>query len=280
MTIELVHSRRGSGEPLVLLHGIGHRHEAFAPIFDRLAEHFDVIAVDMPGFGRSPELPPGTRYSIESLAAAIVENFDLWGIERPHVVGNSLGGAVSIVLGQRGHARSVTGLSPAGWFRPWSLLQAGLPLMILKVGAYAPPAVLKAFTKTALGRWIIGFTMYQHPERVDTEAYHGDSLAMRGARAFWPMFLSSISFGLGTPKILTGAARVPTTIAWGDGDRLLAPSQATHAARTLSGVEFVILPDSGHVPMVDNPDAVIVAIEDTAARASASETPIFRAASA
>ena len=52
MLPDLEYTRRGSGIPLVLLHGIGHRREAWDPIIDRLAEHFDVIAPDLSGFGQ------------------------------------------------------------------------------------------------------------------------------------------------------------------------------------------------------------------------------------
>src|SRR4051812_529805 len=56
--MELVHERRGSGEPLVLLHGIGSRWQVFAPVIDDLAAEFEVWAVDMPGFGASPPASP------------------------------------------------------------------------------------------------------------------------------------------------------------------------------------------------------------------------------
>ena len=52
------HVRQGSGEPLVLIHGIGHRLQAWLPVLDRLAAHHDVLALDLPGFGDSP-VPPG-----------------------------------------------------------------------------------------------------------------------------------------------------------------------------------------------------------------------------
>jgi pimeloyl-ACP methyl ester carboxylesterase len=53
---QLNYERWGSGPPLVLLHGIGHRLQAWDPVLDRLAAAHDVIAVDLPGFGKSPPL--------------------------------------------------------------------------------------------------------------------------------------------------------------------------------------------------------------------------------
>lgn len=50
---KLAYDRAGSGEPVVLIHGIGHRRQAWDPIFHRLAERDDVIAVDLADFGES-----------------------------------------------------------------------------------------------------------------------------------------------------------------------------------------------------------------------------------
>ena len=50
------YSRKGYGQPIVLIHGIGHRRTAWFDVYDRLAAQFDVIAIDLPGFGESP--PP------------------------------------------------------------------------------------------------------------------------------------------------------------------------------------------------------------------------------
>src|SRR5438128_535485 len=116
MLSELSYTRKGSGEPLVLIHGIGHRRQAWDPVFEALAESYDVIAVDLAGFGESPAYPATASYSIDSACDNLTDNFTLWGVDRPHVVGNSLGGAIALELGARGLARSVTALSPAGFF--------------------------------------------------------------------------------------------------------------------------------------------------------------------
>ena len=57
---EINHHRGGAGEPLVLIHGIGHHWQGWSPVIPELAREFDVLACDSPGFGRSPVLPPGT----------------------------------------------------------------------------------------------------------------------------------------------------------------------------------------------------------------------------
>ncbi|HCU52375.1 MAG TPA: alpha/beta hydrolase, partial [Micromonosporaceae bacterium] len=65
--------RRGSGSPLVLIHGIGHRWQAWEPVLDELAEHHEVLAIDLPGFGKSPVpdggMPPDMAATVASVAA-------------------------------------------------------------------------------------------------------------------------------------------------------------------------------------------------------------------
>ncbi|HSV39461.1 MAG TPA: alpha/beta fold hydrolase, partial [Nocardioidaceae bacterium] len=102
----LKYDRKGSGETIVLIHGIGHRRQGWGPVFDQLAESYDVIAVDLAGFGESPAYDKGTAYTMDNACADLVANFAEWGVENPHVVGNSLGGAVALELGARGHAAS------------------------------------------------------------------------------------------------------------------------------------------------------------------------------
>jgi len=267
MLSELAYTRRGQGEPLVLLHGIGHRRAAFEPIFDDLAESYDVIAADLPGLGDSPPLPKGTGYSAENVTAAIVENFQKWGIENPHVVGNSLGGLLAISLAQNGHARSATCLAPAGYFRPWSLLQAGATLMPLKIGSYLPRPILRLVSRTTFGRFFIGWSLYHRPGRYAPERVYGDSLAMKKGTGFWPYFLRCIPLGFTSPESFRGSAKVPMTIAWGDKDKILHKSQAKLAARRMKRAEFVTLKDCGHVPMGDDPEQVVAAILRTAERA-------------
>src|SRR4249919_3399847 len=113
----LAHARTGSGETLVLVHGTGSQRQMWDPVLERLAAQRDVIALDLPGFGESPALSePVVRP--ERYADAIAELLDELGVATAHVAGNSLGGGVALVLGARGRARSVTALSPIGFWTP------------------------------------------------------------------------------------------------------------------------------------------------------------------
>src|SRR4051812_23948736 len=63
--------RRGSGEPLVLIHPLGAELVVWEPVMDRLARDRDVIAVDLPGFGHSPALRNGNKPTPQVLAATV-----------------------------------------------------------------------------------------------------------------------------------------------------------------------------------------------------------------
>jgi pimeloyl-ACP methyl ester carboxylesterase len=112
----LAYERHGSGDPLVLVHGITHRRQAWYPVLDELAEQREVILVDLPGHGESPALVTEGR-PVEDVMREQFKQFLVdQQLDRPHVAGNSLGGLVALIAGAEGDARSVTCLSPAGFW--------------------------------------------------------------------------------------------------------------------------------------------------------------------
>ena len=110
-------TRTGAGAPLVLLHGLGSSRHAWDPVIPALAEQFEVLAVDLPGFGDSEPLPPPVEPTPAALAAAVAGLLDDLGITAPHIAGNSLGGWVALELARIRPPASVTLLSPAGLWR-------------------------------------------------------------------------------------------------------------------------------------------------------------------
>ena len=260
----LVHDRAGSGEPVVLIHGIGHRRQAWAPVFERLAATHDVIALDLAGFGESAPYPRGERYDMDNACRDLADNFAQWGVERPHVVGNSLGGAISLELAARGLVSSATALSPAGFFGPLDRVWALSSLMTMWSAAHAPDVALRSVSHVPAVRRAIGYLLYAHPERHDAEATYGDALAMKRAQAFVSTIRAGVTYELDASTI-----DVPTTVAWGTLDRVLPYRQAATAARRLPQTDHVDLAGCGHVPMADDPDLVVAVVEQTVARARA-----------
>lgn len=256
---QLVYDRKGSGEPVVLIHGIGHRRQAWDPIVNQLAEKYDVIAVDLAGFGESPPYPKNVSYDMGTACENLAQNFAEWGIERPHVVGNSLGGAISLELGARGLVSSVTALSPAGFFGSVSRFQAFFLLFVLRVSSLLPNWVLRAVSRQSIGRRVIGSVLYTHPERFDADEAYGDALALKNATAFERTIKAGVKYRFDSP------VPVPTTVAWGTKDRILPFSQSARAQERLPEARHVALPHCGHVPMIDDPELVLRVIDQTIA---------------
>jgi pimeloyl-ACP methyl ester carboxylesterase len=113
-TMSLAFERRGDGPPVALLHGIGHDRHAWDPVTGLLTPHRDLVLVDLPGHGASP-LRDGVL-GVAELTASVEHLLSELGLERPVVVGNSLGGAIALELARRGRARAVVALSPIGFW--------------------------------------------------------------------------------------------------------------------------------------------------------------------
>ncbi|MEH3033713.1 MAG: alpha/beta fold hydrolase [Aeromicrobium erythreum] len=260
---DLAYTRRGSGPTLVLLHGIGHRRQIWDPIIDDLATRYDVIAPDLSGFGQSPAFAGGVPYSMENAVEHLQGQFERWGVAKPHVVGNSLGGAIALELGARGAVASVTALSPAGFFGPVSRFQALFALLVLRLLALlTPKPVLESLSRTRVGRVLSGNLLYVHPDRQTPEATYGDALALKHATAFERTAKQGVTYRFASQ------VPVPTTVAWATEDRILPYSQAQTAKDRLPSAHHVPLPGCGHVPIIDDPELVTRVIDQTVARAA------------
>lgn len=258
----LAYERHGSGSPIVLIHGIGHRRQGWDPIVPLLVEAgHEVLTVDLPGHGESPAYDAQGLSVQEYLHQVFEEVYAETGIEQPHVVGNSLGGLIALQGAMNGNAASVTCLSPAGfWKNDYDFLYVrGLfKVMITAGGLLAPlmPRLLKHTAGKALGfAWLV-----QHPGRIPTDHALGDLRNMLAARpAVAQLFRGAYRF--------EGPLPVPATIAWSQHDKVLLPYQAKVAQQRLPEAFHTVIPGVGHVPMSDDPQAVARTILDSIARA-------------
>jgi pimeloyl-ACP methyl ester carboxylesterase len=261
--IEVAFERRGNGSPLVLLHGIGHRWQAWEPVLDALSAEHDVIAVDMPGFGQSPLLPEGRGYDMASAVQACADIFEDMGLDRPHVAGNSLGGVISLELASRGLVSSATALAPAGFWTPRARAWALQVLSLIRLTSRAPAPLRAACLRNRYFRMAMGSLLYGHPSRMTEEIMLADALSMIGAKGFDLVAAAGRDYVYASP-----APTVPVTVAWGTRDRILWPSQARRAAALLPRARHVWLYRAGHVPMIDEPEQVASLILATCASAA------------
>lgn len=252
----LAYERRGSGEPLVLLHGITHRRQAWYPVADHLAEHREVVLVDLPGHGESPSLGQGPGTPGERMVEELLELFSSLGLERPHVAGNSLGGRLGLELAALGSARSVTALSPAGFWRSPGEFRYTATLfrtVLALAGALDPYAARLLATRA--GRAALFFWISSRPTWLTPETALGDFRGLLRARPeVGEFFAESAPFEAELP------ADVPVTVAWAQRDLVLLPYQAKVARQHLPHAAHLVLPGCGHVPMNDDPYRVATTI--------------------
>jgi pimeloyl-ACP methyl ester carboxylesterase len=253
------HVRRGAGEPLLLVHGIGDTHHMWTPVLDRLAARHDVIAVDVPGFGRSPSLRQTP--TIPALAAALR---DLMGRETFHVAGDSMGGAIALELARIGAARSATALSPAGFAVGWEQTYAKASLFFTRAGARAIARHADRLTRSPWMRRALAAQMVHDPARYGPEdlaiTIRGVASAPGFRRTFEAVTEHQVAPGTTFP--------CPVTVAWGSHDHLLLTGrQAPRARERLPTARHVVLQGCGHIPTWDDPDRVAQVIEETVAAA-------------
>lgn len=249
----LNHCRRGHGEPLVLIHGIGSLWQMWEPVLVGLVADRDVVALDLPGFGESAMPPPGTPPGIDSLVTLVQDFLIQEGIDRPHAAGNSLGGLIALELAQRGLARSATALSPVGFANRAETLWGRSSLWLGVRLARRLQRRAESLLATRTGRRLaLGMGMERAADMSVAEAA-ATVRALAGAPWFDATLptVGPFEFGPGERPI-----PVPVTIGWGTKDRLLLPRQAKRAAALIPNARIVMLEGCGHVPTFDDPPAV------------------------
>jgi pimeloyl-ACP methyl ester carboxylesterase len=257
-TVTMSYARVGTGEPLLLLHGIGHHRQAWDPVVHILAAEREVIAVDLPGFGESPALPDGLRHDLGTVVPTLGGLCEALEIERPHVAGNSLGGLLALELGREKLVRSVTAISPAGFWSPVERRYAFGVLLAMRQGARRLPLpVIERLSRSAAGRAALTSTIYARPGRRSPEAVVAETLALARAEGF----ADTLRAGT-TVQFTDDIPGLPVTVAWGTRDRLLVRRQGIRAKHIIPRARLVRLPGCGHVPMNDDPALVARVILD------------------
>jgi pimeloyl-ACP methyl ester carboxylesterase len=256
--VTLSYTRQGSGEPLLLLHGIGHHRQVWDPVIPALAAERDVIAVDLPGCGASPALPDGMAHDLPTMNTVLAALCEALDIERPHVAGNSLGGLLALELARAQLVRSVTALSPAGFWNEAERRYAFTVLMTMRqIAQRMPQSVVERLARPAIGRTLLTSTIYARPGRRSPEAVVAETLALARAQGFSETLRSGR-----TVQFTDDIVGTPVTVAWGNRDRLLIPRQGVRAKSVIPRARLVRLPGCGHVPMNDDPALVARVVLD------------------
>lgn len=253
----------GTGEPLILLHGMGSASTSWNLIAPPLREEFQVITFDLPGHGKT-NFDPEQLMDPYSLALLITEQMNALGIEKANFAGNSLGGWICLEIAAAFPDRtlSVTGLAPAGlWLVPTTqrtILGASSRFMAQYTYKFADQMMKQEWARK-LGFFEVSprWRDLPHDVIVDAVIAYGSS---EGYFSAWDGMLKRRF-----DKEISDS--IPVTIVFGDTDNTL-PAQ-TSQERTLAPAHarWVTLANSGHAPMWDSAPECIAEIIYTAALA-------------
>lgn len=249
----LSYERHGTGPAIVLIHGIGHRRQAWREVVDLLKDDFDVIAIDLPGHGESPDVELDGRSAKEALRVELEGLLAHLGVSDPIVVGNSLGGLIALEAGADEIASSVVCLSPAGFWRnrlEFIYIRTIFSTMI-RLGKWLRP-IAPRMAESKAGRIVMFSWLSAHPTRVRPEDSVGDLDGLiRALPTLRGLFKQAYAFDSEVDLA------IPVTIAWSAKDRVLFPGQRRRAQRMVPHATVFKLKSCGHVPMMD--DAALVA---------------------
>ncbi len=261
----LAHERCGSGEPLLLLHGFGSTAGDFAALIPTLCGEFEVLAVDLPGHGSSEMI--ADRPSVAALTDAVEADLDAHGLDRVHVLGNSLGGRIAIELARRGRALSVVAISPSGLGLPTERIHQGLLMITSRLLNKARGPLLVEMSTTPAGRAALLAGMRALPWRASQD----EALTMKGGfaeqRGFYSTLWNSIMI-----DVPTGLAEIdcPVIVAQGALD-VVGSGQTPRYTPLIPTARFVLLPVAGHAPLSDAPLTIVGLVRRAAEQARGAE---------
>ena len=243
----------GQGDPVVALHGLGGTKASFLPTLAALADSHRVIALDLPGFGESDK-PIGAPYDAPWFARVVLEALEALDVDRPHLVGNSMGGRIALETGMRDPDRvgRIVLLCPAlAWLRRGRfapvvrLLRPELGLLQV-----APRPVVEEVVRRIVPGSREGWAAAGVDEFL--RAY----LTPRGRAAFYAaarnIYLDEPDGDSGFWNRL-GSLECDSLFVWGRQDQLVPVGFRRHVQSALPRAEHVVLP-CGHVPQVEAPE--------------------------
>ena len=251
MTTRLSWDCAGSGEPLLLLHGIGTTRDDFWALRPALEAKYHVLAVNLPGHGDSPAL--SERPSIHAVTDAIEADLDILDMGRVHVLGNSIGARIALELARRDRALSVVSIAPSGLnLLPERIYQGAIMSAFRLLMCRLHPAIgpLACFTA---GRAALLTGLRSQPWL----ASKVEALALREGfgecEDFWRLLfwgiLADVPAGLDD-------VRCPVILAQGTAD-VVATGQTPRYLLAVPGATFQPLLGAGHAPQSDAPGSIL-----------------------
>lgn len=265
---------------MLLIHGFTGTPVMWEPLVPFLSEHHELHAITLPGHHGGVPIPDAGENIVETILDIVERELDKLGWDRAHLVGNSLGGWLALLLANRGRALSTVAISPAGGWRLNSaetrravrlfrVMQAGLK--------YFYPLALELAARPR-GRKLALMDAVAYPSRLPGPLAKQWIRAAKDTPAF--ELLMSQSPYVNAPESLPGLDG-PVRVLWGGDDRILPFERYAAGWRgALADAEWITLNDLGHVPMSDRPEFVAQMISDFSTAYDARQVPMAAAADA
>lgn len=267
---ELRYYRRGSGQPVVLMHTLRTQLEYFEPLIDTLdLTRFEVIAVDLPGHGESSAEP--VEHTANFFADQIEQFLDALDLQGVILAGDSIGATIALIVAARHNprVRSVVAVNTydygtRGGVRRNSLLANVLfsTLILPGIGAAAVHTEMEWQIRRVVRSGL--HDPSKLPPELPTQMARagkrpGHARAFRSLMVGWRTWLAARSE--------YGKIEVPVILAYGDED-WANPGEREANAKAIPAAQFLTIENAGHFASIDRPDEIARLIED-AARAPA-----------
>lgn len=243
--------RVGTGTPLVLLHGMGESHIGWRPVIGDLARDFDVIAIDLPGFGRSRPLPPGVAPTAANLAVAVESTLDQLGVDDYLIAGYSLGARVALRLGSSPRARAVVAIGPDGLGTPLERLGGYLSLAAGRGMAMALAPAAGELSRSPVGRMAFFVGNRSRPWQLSAK----DARQLLTGYAVAPGYDAANWFGMFDVALSLHTISGPVMFVQGTADPLIA--QVLRYLPLIPHARLRMLPGANHVPISDDPAGLV-----------------------
>lgn len=252
------------GRPdLVLIHGLGSAASYWDNLVPRLASDYRVTPVDLPGHGPGARRLRREDAVPEQLADQVVARLRQLGIDRPHLVGLSLGGWVALEAAALGFGATVLALAPAGLWAPGAhvprerrVSAARRLLMPLR------PLLPRLATVHAVQQAGLHLNV-AHAEHVTSAQFLAAAEALFQAKGYAACDRAAVANRFERGALLD----IPVTVAFGDRDRVLPPATSQDRSLLPEGTEWTVVPDCGHAISWDQPEECLQLVHATTARA-------------
>jgi pimeloyl-ACP methyl ester carboxylesterase len=252
-SINYVDMGEGDGTPVLLVHGLAGQWQNWLENIPRISQERRVLALDLPGHGESADTPGET--SIQGYARTVDGFLNALGVERAHLVGNSMGGFVASELAIQFPSRverlvlvSAAGISNTSFYRAPAMTFG----RIAQALTTATAARHQSLARRPITRHMALALVARHPARLKPDLAWEGLMKGAGKPSFHDALRANLEYDF---RHRLSEIEVPTLVVWGAKDAVISVHDAAEFERLIDDARKVVMEDTGHVPMLERPTA-------------------------